>query len=49
MYYYFYNIGQNEDVTFLVLIDKGATMQSVNAFGDGLAAFQVNGKNILIF
>ena len=30
-----------EDVTFLLLVDKGASLQAVNAFGDGLAAFQV--------
>ena len=29
------------DVTFLLLIDKGASMKAVNAFGDGLSAFQV--------
>ena len=31
-----------EDVTFLLLVDKGASLQVVNAFGDGLAAFQVH-------
>ena len=35
-------VGQaGEDVTFLLLLDKGASLEAVNAFGDGLAAFQV--------
>ena len=44
-----YVLGQSgEDVTFLVLVDKGASLEAVNAFGDGLAAFQVSGS-IFIF
>ena len=40
---FLYVLGQSgEDVTFLVLVDKGASLEAVNAFGDGLAAFQVN-------
>ena len=40
-----YVLGQSgEDVTFLVLVDKGASLEAVNAFGDGLAAFQVSGR-----
>ena len=40
-----YVLGQSgEDVTFLVLVDKGASLEAVNAFGDGLAAFQVSGS-----
>ena len=43
-----YVLGQSgEDVTFLVLVDKGASLEAVNAFGDGLAAFQVNWNNFL--
>ena len=38
----FFFVGQaGEDVTFLLLLDKGASLEAVNAFGDGLAAFQV--------
>ena len=41
-FFIFIFLGQaGEDVTFLLLLDKGASLEAVNAFGDGLAAFQV--------